>query len=419
MSVFSQLLASALDSGSSSAILRDVHPLHVIDEEQPLYQFVTQHARRYGALPSEPTLNRAGFTLPDYAEPVGYYLERLRVRNTYNVISDRHPALNDAMRTQNMDQAVQVLRDMLASIGAGGGNARYTTLAAESQNVIEQYRRMKFRTGLAGITFGWPTLDHLTLGAMGGDLIVFAGRPSIGKSWLMFSAAMSAWLSGKSIAIGSMEMPDEQVTRRWMGLHLGINPNFIRAGQLSMWREENLLNYTVSIANMPPVHLMAGEMSKNVAALEAIFDESLPDVLYIDAAYLLSPSTRGQRSISKWEAIADVMKELKQLGTKYNRPIFITVQFNRNVRKDSRREVDLGDIAGSDSIPQDASIVCGITRGVSPNEESRRLITVLKNREGSTGKFETDFLFTPPSMDEVTNESDQQRTGPLSLGWMA
>jgi replicative DNA helicase len=119
--------------------------------------------------------------------------------------------------------------------------------------------------------------------------------------------------------------------------------------------------------------------------------------------------------VSKWETISAVILELKQMSIRFNRPILITVQFNRNQKSDSRKELDLSDIAGSDSIPQDASIVLGARRGLPPYDSIRRQVVIMKNREGETGEFTTNFTFTPPNLTEIIGaEADV-----AEVGWMA
>lgn len=112
----------------------------------------------------------------------------------------------------------------------------------------------------------------------------------------------------------------------------------------------------------------------------------------------------GRPFISKWEQISTVIKEIKQLAGKLNRPIVLTVQLNRNVRSDSKKEIDASDVAGSDSIPQDASILVGVRKGISPYQHVRRLCDVVKNREGETGTYQINFRFTPMNFDEVPYE---------------
>jgi replicative DNA helicase len=406
MSLYSKLVAASIASGSVSSLMVDFKEAYLLEDERPLFEFVRAHQQRYGHLPSSRTVANAGFNLGNFEESPLYYNDRLRQRFAYNVINERHPAFREALEARNMPVAVERLREMLVEVGTTTGEDTATTLVSEVVNVLDEFDRRKLRSGLAGITFGWPTLDELTLGAMGGDVIVIAGRPSMGKSWLLFESAFQAWRAGNSIAIISMEMGKVQVVRRWMGRHLGINPNFIRSGQVSAWTEEMLRGYADTASAMPRVSLISGDMEKQIDGIEATIREHLPDIIYIDAAYLLTPSGQSKGYISKWEMISKVIGQLKKLAVKYNRPIFITVQFNRNQRNDSQKEPDLGDISGSDSIPQDASIICGVRLGLPPFESIRRRLLVMKNREGEGGEFTTDFRFTPPSMVEIADGAD-------------
>lgn len=406
MSLFLKLVAASTAAGSMSPVLRDVRSSLLLPEEVPAYEFVVSHANRHGALPTSETIQRAGFTPQDAEEPPSYYFDRIRERFVYRSINVRHPALVDAMSNFRSADAVSVLRDMLSAIGTVGTGERYSTLVAEAQAVVEEYDSRYLQSGLTGITFGWPMLDEMTLGAMGGDLIVLAGRPSLGKSWMLNEIGYSAWRAGNSVLAVSMEMGSRQFVRRWMGRHLGINPNFIRAGQLSPWAERSLRSYANDISAMPGVSVVSGDMEKHVEGLDSLMSEVCPDMLLVDAAYLLTTEGRKRGGISKWEMISEVVGALKKLAIRHDRPVLISVQFNRNQKANSRTEPDLADIAGSDSIPQDASIVLGIRKGAPPYESIRRQIVVLKNREGSVGSFETRFTFTPPNMEQVQEEEE-------------
>lgn len=418
MSVFNNLVKSAVLDGATTVFLRDVHPSFVLPEEERLYQFVMSHLRRYGNLPSESSLQIAGHSLSgEISESTQYYLDRIKSRYVFNAINTLHPSLTEAMRTRDTSQAMELLRQMVSDASLGQAYGAVTTLAQESQRVLDEYQQRKWRGGLAGIPTGWTALDVMTRGALGGDVIVFAGRPSMGKSWALIWAAFQAWRAGYSIGFGSMEMSKSQIVRRWMGLHLGVNPNFIKEGQVSTWTESMLRNYPDNVSARPAVSFLGGDMEKSVDSLEALLQEQLPDALYVDAAYLLTPAGRQHGYISRWESISNVMRELKKLAIKYDRPIFITVQFNRNIKNDTTKELDLSDIGGSDSISQDASVVVGMRKGLPPFESMRRRKTVLKNRDGETGEFATHFSFTPPDFSEVVDDQENQAR-PTDMGWM-
>ena len=199
-----------------------------------------------------------------------------------------------------------------------------------------------------------------------------------------------------------------QIARRWLGRSTRINPNFIRSGEIGSHPEQRMMQAIDSESDRSPVHLLSGDMKKDCGAIEEMVLEFTPSCVYVDAAYLLSPSGRKMGYISRWESISEVIRELKQIAIRYDIPVVASVQFNRNQKNKSKKSFDLGDIAGSDSIPQDASIVLGVRDGASPNESTQRIIEVMKNREGESPRFATAFTFTPVDLSEVPLVEDGQ-----------
>jgi replicative DNA helicase len=126
-------------------------------------------------------------------------------------------------------------------------------------------------------------------------------------------------------------------------------------------------------------------------------DELRPDVLYIDAAYLVS--VNGS-SAKMWEKLAMVGERLKELAISRDIPILQTVQFNRDAVK--TKTFDLHTIGGSDTIGQLGSVIYAITEAEAPYNETRRNISVIKNREGSVAEFDIHYTFDPPNFTEVT-----------------
>jgi replicative DNA helicase len=244
------------------------------------------------------------------------------------------------------------------------------------------------------------------------------------NTWILMEMAYQAWRAGYSVLFVSMEMGNMQIGRRWLGRHAGINPKFLRTGEISHWIEQALHNTVHSASETSDnVRIMSGAMSKNVSDIEAVMAEHLPDIIYIDAAYLLSASKEVRRAgASKWEELTEVIRELKQLALRYNRPVIVSVQFNRNVSGNSQKELDLRDIGGTDAIPQDASLVIGLRYGKPPHERLRRILQMLKNREGESRDLLVSFGFSPPLFLEIETDDDGNETdaaeNPLSTEWM-
>lgn len=410
MSVYLKLLSACIEEGNTSVINRDVKMDYLLSEEVQVHEFITRHYRRHGRLPSADTVVRQGHRLPSFSEPVSFYLDELRKRFIYNTINSHHADFREAMERKDVDTAVDRLRHIIQGVSVASSDApsRYVDVV---ERVIEEYDQRKFITGLSGVTFGWPSIDAVTNGAQGGDVIVLVGRPNIGKSWLLFESAYQAWIAGHSIAIESLEMGEEQMARRFMGRDIGTNPNYIREGKLSHWMEQAMRGYVQGLGQVPNFHIGTGNMKKGVSAIDTIFQEHLPDIVYIDSAYLMVPEGRNG-GLKRWEQMQETISQLKQLAVRYDRPIFITVQFNRNVKDRGDKELDIGDIGGSDSVGQDASVIIGARYGKPPYEDTRRRLIIMKQREGQKAEVETNFGFNPPDMTEVVEQEAE------SLDWM-
>lgn len=410
--------------GGNWKLLRRAKVEMFTEDEVPAFEFVQAYVNQYKELPPLEVIAAEGFSLPTPRRSASpdYWLDTLKKRYAYTQVDERHPRLVQAMTSQNTDEMLAVLREMVAEASLAVGSERYTTLRDEVQAVRDDYLWARANPGLRGIPSGWPTLDLATMGFVGGDIVVVAGRPSMGKSYMLLEMINSAYLDGNSAALVSMEMTTMQMVRRWVGRRSGFNPNLIRDGGLSTYSHEALLSAVDDMAeNETPIYLLAGDMRKEVSGIEAMVQEFAPKILFVDAAYLLTPSGRKQGHISKWESISEVICELKQLAIRYDIPVIISVQFNRNQKSKGKKELDLGDIAGSDSIPQDASIVLGIRQGPAPYQRTQRIVEVMKNREGETPRFATAFSFSPVTMIEVPfsdEEEGEEEDVVVNTSWM-
>lgn len=420
-----KFLRSVIASGNVSLFRNTADRTLFVDGEIEVFDAVASHVATYGNLPGPAALALEGITFgQDSSQPEtpAYYADQLRRRGSYNAVNSRHPALAAAIKEKNMGEVLSVLRDMLSEAASKTGANDYSSLAIEAQRVKADYQFAKLHPGLRGVTLRWDTLNEATNGAMGGDLIVVAGRPGMGKSWIMLELLLAAHYSGRSSAFASMEMSLMQIARRLLGAMTGINPNDIRAGNLSQWAEADLIDQISSLSNATPIHLFRGDMKKNVSGIEQMMDEFDPEVMLVDAAYLLSPAARQKNGISRWESISEVIRELKQLALRKDKPIIVSVQFNRNQKNRAKKDEDavapdLGDIAGSDSIPQDASIVLGVSAWKAPFADTRRVIHVMKNREGETPRIGINFRFSPVNFSEIS--FDDETTQPIAdNSWM-
>jgi len=361
-----------------------------------VYDFLATHFHRYGNVPSIATLAENGISLPPVTENYQYYFSHIKERFIFRALSERISNLTGALKERNGELSVAVLKDMLSAVQGIGGITDFISLSAELQSIMDVHRSMRFRTGIMGITLGWDFLDDLTQGAQRGDVIVYVGRPSVGKSWMLGYSAYKAWESGKPILLGSMEMSHNQMAKRILGMGTGINPNYFTTGGLSFMAERYTHNVIRDFETRPPLHLISGDFRKSVSDIERIAYQTNPDIVYLDAGYLLVPEKKSFTNKSRRELIADVIEGLKAVARNLNIPIVVTVQFNRNVKENMKQDLTLESIGETDVIGQIASVVLGIRKGREGAETVERRLELIKNRDGIDGKkFLVNFGFEP------------------------
>jgi replicative DNA helicase len=412
------LLRAVIESGARTPI-RDLDQRLFVSDERPAYDWVMNYYQRFGQLPTMALMTEAGFRLPEASGTVDFYLDRLRQRGIYNSIVGDQAALSAALQARDTNGALEVVRRMNINASHFRSVTDITHLQDAVEHVMQDYEYARSHPGMRGIPFGWHYFDDLTLGAQQGDVITFVARPSMGKSYTIIKCALSAWRAGHSVLFVSMEMTTLQTARRGLAMLAGMNPDLVRRGQLSGWGEERIHEVAQSIQYGPHFHLLSGSLKKSTKDVDALIQELQPEIVFIDASYLLVPDAKASRRGSRWETLAEVGEEIKTISLLRNRPIVQTVQFNRTATKRGQEGGDLSHIGGTDVIGQVSSIVVAIKEGMAPYETTRRRFELLKNRDGQSGSWTSNYLFNPFNMEQV-EAGDDNAVGPQppQLEWM-
>jgi hypothetical protein len=267
---------------------------------------------------------------------------------------------------------------------------------------------------MTGITTGWETLDQETSGYQNADLIAWVARPGLGKTHLLIHQAKSAWMAGKSILFVSMEMSLLQITNRFIGHYACINPEYIRRGQISTYLKHRFDDAVIQLGNDRRFHLFAGNMGKKTDDIDILVQELNPDIIYIDGMYLMKPGASGKSSRSRYDSIAYVLDDIKQMTIQRDRPIVTTTQFNRGAGKGGV-EGSLETIGYTDAIATHASIVATILpphpkRCKAYGSRRFREISILKGREGESRGFNIAYNFAPMEFFELRNPPDEHES---------
>lgn len=405
------LLVSSIIKDKSVSTLRDVDGELLLDEgaERTAYNYVRRHFEENRALPSAATVaDNTGIVLPEPKEPATYYIRRVRERALTNNLLGPYNRLQDALQNPRksmaeMQDAIEEMhRQKLRFIDAGTG-------IETSDSLLDDVRRRMLESRMSGgvlrgITTGYAELDSTMDGYNPGDLVVWVGRPGRAKSWFLLKQAHAGWLAGYRPLYISMEMGGLQNMRRLVGIHSGINPQFIKRGQIQTMAMPIFNNAVDELLRQRPLHMVTANFSRTVDQIANFVDQYSPDIVYIDAGYLLSPKKKRYGSGGRRETISDVIEEIKELAANSNIPFVITVQFNRQAEHRRRAgegggafnpisHLSLAEIGETDVIGQAASHVLGIEYAPAPlPRDAYRAFGFLKGREGENGWWLTRFM---------------------------
>lgn len=275
-----------------------------------------------------------------------------------------------------------------------GGYVHIKDIVKDGIELIESLYHKK--SHVTGIPTGFHDFDLKTAGLQKGDLIVVAGRPSMGKSAFGTSIAANVAIAEKlPVAIFSLEMSKEQLMQRFLCAEAKVEVNRIRTGFLAPaeWpiltgAAGRLSEAPIYIDDTPALNIF--ELRAKARRLKAHHNIEL---LIVDYLQLI----RGvRRNDSRQQEISEISQSLKALAKELNVPIIAISQLSRAVESREGHRPKLSDLRESGAIEQDADVVVLLFREeyYAPSEENKGIAEVIiaKQRNGPVGNFNLTFL---------------------------
>jgi len=249
---------------------------------------------------------------------------------------------------------------------------------------------------VTGVPTGFERLDRLTAGLQPSELIIIAGRPSMGKTALALNIGYNAAKkTRKGVAIFSLEMSKQQLGLRMLGFDAGIDAGKLRTGFLrdNEWgvltdSANRLSELPIFIDDSSAVTVL--EMKAKCRRLKRRQNLTLVIVDYMQLIH-------GRKSAeSRQLEMSEISRSLKALAKDLNVPVIALSQLNRKVEDRPNRRPQLADLRESGAIEQDADVIAFIYRDevYHPNsEENRNMAEIIvgKQRNGPTGFFKLTF----------------------------
>lgn len=256
------------------------------------------------------------------------------------------------------------------------------------------------KSDVTGIATGWYDIDKLTTGLHGGQLIIIAARPAMGKTAFALNLATNVALnSGQPVALFNLEMGAEQLANRMLSSQGQVEGNKIATGKLlnDDWKRINEAISQLSEAKLymdDTPGLTIGEIRSKCRRL-ASSDDGL-GLVVIDYLQLITSS--ANYGTNRQQEVSDISRSLKTMALELNIPVIALAQLSRAVDSRENKRPIISDLRESGSIEQDADIVAFLYRDdyynkdkVTDSNTSISEFIVAKHRNGPTKTIELLF----------------------------
>src|SRR2546426_5035664 len=242
-------------------------------------------------------------------------------------------------------------------------------LVKKAINTIEDFHQ---RQGvLTGVGTGLTDLDKMTSGLHGGEMIVIAARPSMGKTSLAMNVAEHVSIELKlPVGVFSLEMTSESLVLRMLCSRSRVNLRNVRDGFLAERDFPKLTGTAGKLANAPL--FIDDSSSLSILQLRAkarrMYQQYGVKLFIVDYLQLLHSTAR--RAENRQQAIADISSGIKAMAKELNVPVIVLSQLNRELEREKNRKPRLSDLRESGAIEQDADVVGLLYKPSSDDDES-------------------------------------------------
>jgi len=314
----------------------------------------------------------------------------------------------------DVDESLAKAEGILFRLRRGGGSNDLTHI----REVLDKY----FEVAPAGseerpeklpyVLSGFAGLDEFLGGLQRSDLVIVAGRPSMGKTSLALNIARNAAVEHRAcVALFSLEMGRDSLVTRLVSSESGVNSRRIRFGEHKTEEEERKVMEATGVLSEAPIYIddtpmirMAEMRSK---ALRLNYERGI-DLVILDYLQMMQGESSG-RGENRVQEISYISRALKALARELNAPVLAVSQLSRAVEWRASHEPQLSDLRESGSIEQDADVVMFIYRdeyyykteeewiAAHPDREYPREeadVIIAKHRNGPTGRIKLRFRHT-------------------------
>lgn len=294
-----------------------------------------------------------------------------------------------------LDKAEGLIFDIAEKRSRGTGPIDISTLVSRAAERIDFLYHSE--EAITGLPTGFSDLDDMTSGLQNGELVIIAGRPSMGKTTLAMNIAEHVVIkSGKPVLVFSMEMPGESLAMRMMSSLGHIDQHKVRTGKL---HDEDWPRLTSAVSMLSEAPLFVDDTpSMSPADLRARARrltrmKGKIGLIVIDYLQLMQVPGFKEGRVGE---ITEISRSLKALAKELEVPVIALSQLNRSLEQRVDKRPVMSDLRESGAIEQDADLILFIYRDEVYHEDSPEKgiaeVIIAKQRNGPIGKIKLTFL---------------------------
>ena len=319
------------------------------------------------------------------------FLRRLLIQLGYKIISSSY------VTNIPLENIIFELEKQFSNLTSGFQTETVLSSAELFSKILLKLKEKSLSPSLAGLSSGFYDLDSITQGFQNSDLIIIAGRPSMGKTAFCTNIALNILKKYKSsILFFSLEMSKEQLIYRILANETEINNFRLKTGHLYQndWVQinkviENLSSLPLFIYDLP--NLSINDIRLKIQ--KTISEQNQVSLIIIDYLQLMQYSK--QQAINRVQELSTITRGLKGLAREFKVPIIALSQLSRSVENRINKRPILSDLRESGSIEQDADLVLMLYRDSYYNSNNKPIditeLIIAKQRNGPIGHVQLIF----------------------------
>ena len=332
---------------------------------------------------------------------------RALIRTATGIVTDSYEADEDVAAL--LDRAERAILE----ISQGKATSGFADLQSVLKDSFRQLETLSARKDpITGLPTGFNDLDRQTAGLQASDLIVIAGRPSMGKTTLALNiAAYAGMQTGKPIAVFSLEMSKEQMALRMLCAEARVDSAKLRTGFLAGSDWSLLTTAAGDLSGQANIYIddtpMQTALDIRAKARRLRSEQGDLGLVIIDYLQLMQGRSRAE---NRQQEISDITRALKALARELHVPVVALSQLSRAVEQRRPPKPQLSDLRESGAIEQDADVVALLYRDEVYNEDSDERgvaeVNIAKHRNGPTGTLRLAFRGEFTRFDNLARQGD-------------